>query len=89
MAEDPTPAEQTVPDTPALIGVGCLTAVAGLFSGGMIAVFVAKIVTQVRGCTPIEGTPACDWHVYALVGMIVGVISLPSISIWWLKSRRS
>ncbi len=72
-----------------LAGVGCVTAVAGLFSGGMIAVLIAKIVTQIRGCTPIEGTPACDWHVYAAVGMLVGVVTLPIISIWRLKGRRS
>jgi hypothetical protein len=65
------------------VGVGCLMAVAGLFSGGMIAVLAAKFVGLARGCTPPEGLPACDWHVYWLVGMVLGATTLP-----WLVIRR-
>jgi hypothetical protein len=88
-SQSPDQEASTDVQTATLVGVGCFTAVAGFFSGGMIAVLIAKIVTQVRGCTPIEGTPACDWHVYAGVGVIVGAITLPLISIMRLKSRRS
>ncbi len=59
------------------IGVGCVSVVAGLFSGGMIGVLVAKFVGSARGCQPSEGLPACDWHIYAGVGMLAGVITLP------------
>ena len=70
-------------DAPRLIGVGCLMTVAGLFSGGMIGVLVAKFVGIARRCVPEEGLPACDWHLYALAGMIMGAASLP-----WLVVRR-
>lgn len=59
------------------IGVGCVTAMAGLFSGGMVGVMIAKIVGSFRGCNPGPELPACDWHVYAGIGMLIGVVSLP------------
>ncbi len=58
-------------------GVGCVTAMAGFFSGGMIGVFVAKVVGSVQGCNPGPELPACDWHLYAGVGMLIGVLTLP------------
>jgi hypothetical protein len=65
-------------------GVGCFTAVAGFFSGAMFAVLIAKVVGSVRGCAPgSEGQP-CDWHIYAGVGALVGVISLPTLVLWRL-----
>jgi hypothetical protein len=72
-----------------VVGVGCFTAFAGLFAGGMIAVLIAKMVGSIRGCQPIEGTPACEWHRFVAVGMIVGVLTLPTVSIIRLKGRRS
>jgi hypothetical protein len=75
----------TVPDnefqTSRRIGVGCVTAIAGLFSGGMIGVMIAKIVGSVRGCNPGPELPACDWHVYAGVGMLIGVLTLPVLAL--------
>ena len=63
------------------IGVGCVTAIAGFFSGAMVGVFVAKIVGSMRGCKPLEGLPACDWHVYAGIGMLIGVLTLPVLAL--------
>lgn len=71
------------------IGVGCFTALGGFFGGGMIAVLIGKIVGSVRGCQPPEGLPACDWGSYALVGMVIGVVGLPLVSIMRLRGRRS
>jgi hypothetical protein len=68
------------------IGVGCITAVAGFFSGGMIGVFVAKLVGSFRGCRPAPELPACDWHVYAAIGMLIGVTTLPALALWRLRS---
>ena len=73
--------EQNEHRTAQFIGVGCLTAVAGFFSGGMIGVFVAKVVGSFRGCEPEAGLPACDWHVYAGVGMLIGALSLPALAL--------
>lgn len=71
-----------------LVGVGCFSAIAGLFGGGMIAVMIAKIVGSARGCQPPADLPACDWASYAFVGMVVGMIGLPLVSVMRLKSRR-
>jgi len=75
----PAPADEY--RTTRLVGVGCVTAMAGVFSGGMIGVFVAKFVGSIRGCRPLEGLPACDWHVYAGVGMLIGVLTLPALAL--------
>jgi hypothetical protein len=61
--------------------VGCLTFVAGAFGGGLMAVLIAKIVGSARKCEPPEGLPACDWHVYAAVGMLIGAVLLPVLVI--------
>ena len=67
------------------IGVGCVTAMAGLFSGGMIGVMIAKIVGSIRGCNPGPELPACDWHVYAGIGMLIGVLTLPVLALRRLR----
>lgn len=63
------------------VGVGCVTAMAGLFSGGMIGVFLAKVVGSFRDCNPGPELPACDWHVYAGIGMLIGVVTLPVLAL--------
>jgi hypothetical protein len=70
------------------VGVGCVTAVAGFFSGGMIAVFVAKVVGSVQGCQPAEGLPACNWWVYAGIGAVVGALTLPVLALRRLVRTR-
>ena len=69
--------------------VGCLTLVAGTFSGGMIGVLIAKIVGSARNCEPATGLPACDWHVYAGVGMLIGAVTLPVLTLMRLRSSDS
>lgn len=70
------------------IGVGCFTTFIGFWSGGMIGVLVGKVVGNVRGCVPIEGTPACDWYSFAAVGMILGAVTLPVLALRRLKAGR-
>lgn len=69
------------------IGVGCFSIIAGFFSGGMIGVLVAKIVGSARGCQPSDGLPACDWHIYAGAGMLVGVITLPLLIVRRMRQQ--
>jgi hypothetical protein len=69
--------------------VGCLTLVAGTFSGGMIGVLIAKIVGSARNCEPSTGLPACDWHVYAGIGMLIGAVTLPVLALMRLRSSDS
>jgi len=70
------------------IGVGCITTVSGFFSGGMIAVLVAKFVGSMQGCQPGEGLPACNWWVYAGIGAVIGALTLPVLALRRLNRRR-
>ena len=70
------------------VGVGCVTAIGGFFGGGMIAVFIGKVVGSVRGCKPPEGLPACNWWVYAGIGAVVGVLTLPAVALIRLNQAR-
>jgi hypothetical protein len=70
------------------IGVGCITTVAGFFSGGMVGVLVAKLVGSIVGCRPVEGLPACNWWVYAGVGAVLGALTLPVLALSRLNRRK-
>jgi hypothetical protein len=70
------------------VGVGCLTTVAGFFGGGMIAVFIGKVVGSVQGCKPAEGLPACNWWVYAGIGAVLGALTLPAVVLIRLNQAR-
>jgi hypothetical protein len=86
LASDTTPDEDRRAQ---YIGVGCFTAVTGFFSCAMIAVFVGKVVGMARRCTPIEGLPACDWHIFAIVGGVLGATVLPVIVLRKLRGRNT
>ena len=68
--------------------VGCVTTVAGFFSGGMIGVLLGKIVGVAQRCVPPEGLPACNWWVYAGIGGIVGAVTLPVLTLRRLRPGR-
>ena len=70
------------------VGVGCVTTVAGFFGGGMIAVFIGKVVGSVQGCKPPEGLPACNWWVYAGIGAVLGALILPAVVLIRLNQAR-
>jgi hypothetical protein len=70
------------------IGVGCVTTVAGFFSGGMIAVLIGKFVGSMQGCKPPEGLPACNWWVYAGIGAVLGAVTLPVVALTRLSRTR-
>ncbi|HWL39859.1 MAG TPA: hypothetical protein VNO75_06435 [Gemmatimonadaceae bacterium] len=71
------------------VGVGCITTIAGFFSGGMIAVFVGKMVGLAQRCVPEAGLPACNWWVYAGVGGLLGAVTLPVLALRRLRRGRS
>ena len=87
MASSPPPELQRGEMIARNIGVGCITTVAGFFSGGMIAVLVAKFVGSAQGCQPPEGLPACNWWMYAGVGALLGAVTLPVLALGRLNSR--
>ena len=55
----------------------------------MIAVLVAKIVGAVTRCSaePETGAP-CGWTTYWLTGAIIGLVLLPTITIWLFSRGR-
>jgi hypothetical protein len=72
------------------VGVGCLTAVAGLVGGGMIAVLISKIVGGITGCHGDSETGApCNWSIYWTWGAWIGLILLPSVVIWRMRRARA
>ena len=73
----------------AYFGIGCLTAVAGFAGGGMIAVFLAKIVGAFSKCVADAETGApCDWTTYWFRGALLGMIVLPGIALWRFRRGR-
>ncbi len=63
------------------LAVGCLTFVAGVFSGGMVFVLIGKLVGSITGCEPPPELPACHWHLYAGSGMLLGGVTLPILAL--------
>ena len=84
MAGPPVP-ERTEHRTATYVGVGCFTAFAGWWSGGMIAVLVAKVVVMVQRCPAGEHGQPCNWYLYALAGALIGAISLPVLALRRLR----
>jgi hypothetical protein len=71
------------------VGVGCISAVAGVAGGGMIAVLVAKIVGGISRCRPDAETGApCDWSVYWTWGARIGLVLVPAIVLWRMRKVR-
>jgi hypothetical protein len=72
------------------LGVGCVSAVAGLAAGGMIAVLIAKIVGGVIGCHVEAETGApCNWSIYWTWGARIGLVLFPTVVIWRMRKARS
>lgn len=85
----PTGTGQTDDGVWPYLGVGCLSAIAGLAAGGMIAVLIAKVVGAVTGCRAEAETGApCDWSVYWTWGARIGLILLPTIVVWRMRRSR-
>jgi hypothetical protein len=87
---------QQAPDAPATKGapwsrtaaIGCFMVPLGFFSGGMVAVFVSKIVAYVTRAPACDGVPTCNWLEYMLVGAAFGAVTLPTLVIWALRTPK-
>jgi len=69
------------------IGLGCFSTFIGGMSGGMVGVLVGKIVEGVKRSPSCEGLPICNWYVYAGIGAVVGLVSLPALVLVRLRRR--
>ena len=71
------------------LGVGCLSAIAGLAAGGMLAVLIAKVVGAVTGCRADAETGApCDWSMYWTWGARIGLVLMPTVVLWRMRRSR-
>ena len=82
MAAAPDPANPVAPRRGC---IGCLTALLGLMSGAMVAVLVGVVVRAVTDAPRCNGVPICDWNRYAAVGAVIGVVTLPILTLWRLR----
>lgn len=70
-------------------GVGCLSTFTGLAGGGMIAVLIAKIIGALTRCPSETETGApCNWFTYAVFGALIGMVLVPTVSIWFFRRGR-
>jgi hypothetical protein len=55
----------------------------------MVAVLIAKIVGALSRCGADAETGApCNWGTYWLRGALIGLVLLPSVSIWLFRRGR-
>ena len=67
-----------------------MTAVVGFFGSGMIAILIAKLVGAATGCAVEAETGApCNWFTYAIRGGLLGMVALPSLTIWRMRKARA
>ena len=59
------------------VGVGCFAAIVGAVSTAMIAVLMSGAYAFLARAPKCEGMPSCDWYRWALVGGVVGLVTLP------------
>ena len=53
----------------------------------MVAVLVGRFVEGLRQSPSCEGLPICDWTSYALVGSVLGAVTLPVLVLRRLRRR--
>ncbi len=88
MSETPEqPSAQGAPWSRTL-GIGCFMAPIGFFSGGMIAAFVSKFVAYLTHAQACEGVPSCNGLEYTVTGGVIGMVSLPALVMWALRSPK-
>ena len=70
------------------VALGCVTAVLGGISGGMIAVLVSKLVAFMTRAPSCPGIPTCNWYIYWAAGAVVGALSLSALTVRALSKPR-
>ncbi len=70
------------------LAIGCFMVPLGFFSGGMIAVFVSKVIAYATRAPSCDGVPTCNWLEYMLVGAAIGALSLPALVVRTLRSPK-
>jgi hypothetical protein len=68
------------------LAIGCFMAPIGFFSGGMVFAFLSKIVAYLTHAKPCDGVPACNWLEFTVTGGVLGMLTLPTLVVWALRS---
>jgi len=82
-----TPEAQGAPWSRTL-AIGCFMVPIGFFSGGMVAAFASKLVAYVTHAKACAGMPACNWLEFTAVGGAIGMVTLPTLVMWALRSTK-
>lgn len=72
-----------------VFAIGCLMAIAGFFSGAMVAVLVARAYSWASHCQYDAELPACNWESFAAVGGLIGLVSLPALVLARLRRPKT
>ena len=71
-----------------IAAIGCFMAPVGFFSGGMVAAFLSKLVAYLTHAKPCDGVPACNWLEFTVVGGVIGMLTLPGLVMWALRTPK-
>ena len=66
------------------VAIGCFTAWLGLCSGAMVAALLSKFTAFMAKAPECGGIPSCNWYIWAAVGGLIGMVSLPALVLWTL-----
>jgi len=69
--------------------IGCVTVWLGAMSGAMVFALISKFVAYVTRAPACAGIPSCNWYVYAMVGGVLGGVSLPLLVLRVLGKPRA
>ena len=53
----------------------------------MVAVLIGRMVEGLRQSPSCQGLPICNWTSYALVGAVLGAVTLPVLVLMRLRRR--
>ena len=66
------------------VAIGCFTAWLGFASGAMVAALLSKLAAFVTRAPECGEVPSCNWYIWALVGGVIGAVTLPLMVLWVL-----
>lgn len=59
------------------VGIGCFMTFIGFFSMAMVGVLLSVVVAWLTRAPRCADIPSCNWYIYAVLGGVFGMITLP------------
>jgi TctA family transporter len=66
------------------VAIGCFTSWLGFVSGAMVAALLSKFTAFLMKSKDCDGIPSCNWYIWAVIGGLVGAVTLPIMVLWVL-----